>query len=79
MMASFLTSATSSGLISGSGFAHANMIGFFAIDLTISFVKAPFADKPKKTSALFIASFKVRCLVSIAWADFHWFKFSRPL
>ena len=44
------------------------MIGFFAIFFTISLVNAPFADKPKNTSAFLIA-----------WLDFHWFKFSLPL
>ena len=65
-MASSLTSSISSGVISGSGFAQANIIGFFAIFFTISLVKAPFADKPKKTSASFIASSNVRFLVSMA-------------
>ena len=43
-----------------------NLIGFLDIFFTISFVKAPLADKPKKTSALLIASSRVRSLVSIA-------------
>ena len=62
----------SSGVISGSGFAHANMIGFFAMVFTSSFFSAPLADNPRKTSAPFIASAKVLFLVSIACLDFHW-------
>ena len=71
MIASSLISKIFSGLISGSGFAHAKMIGFFAIDLIISCVNAPAADKPKTTSAPLIASAKVLSLVSIACLDFH--------
>ena len=67
------------GVISGSGFAQAKIIGFFAIFFTISFVNAPFADNPKKTSAFLIASDNDRSLVSIACSDFHLFRFSRPL
>ena len=71
MIASSLTSFTSSGLISGSGLAQAKIIGFFAIDLTISLVRIFGADKPKKTSAPLTASAKVLFLVSIACFDFH--------
>ena len=71
MIASDRTSLTFSGVISGSGFAQAKIIGLFAIDLTISFDKASFADNPKKTSAPFIASCKVLNLVSTACFDFH--------
>ena len=71
IIASSRTSKTSSGVISGSGLAHANIIGFFAIFFTIVFDNAPLADKPKKTSASFIASSRVLFLVSIANADFH--------
>ena len=71
-MASSLTSIISSGVISGSGFAQAKIIGFLAIVFTNSFFKAPLADNPKNTSAPFIASSKVLFLVSTAWADFHW-------
>ena len=46
MMASSRTSATSSQVISGSGLAMAKMIGFGAIDATISLVTAPLADRP---------------------------------
>ena len=51
MMASVRTAATSSDVISGSGLAMAKMIGFSAIDFTMSCVTAPFTERPKKTSA----------------------------
>ena len=51
----------------------AKMIGSGAIDLTISGVSAPLAERPKKMSAPTIASASVRSGVSTAWADFHWF------
>ena len=63
MIASFLTSSTSSGVISGSGLAQAKIIGLFAIDLTLSLFKTPADDNPKKTSAFLIASFKVLIFV----------------
>ncbi len=72
-MASGRTACTSSGVISGSGLAMAKMIGLGAMDLTMSSVTAPFTDRPKKTSAPFMASARVRASVSTAWADFHWF------
>jgi hypothetical protein len=79
-IASSRISATSSGVISGSGLAMAKMIGFGAIERIISGVSAPLADSPKKTSAPAIASASVRASVSTAWADFHWFMPSvRPL
>ena len=71
MIASDLTSLINSGFISGSGFAQAKIIGFLAIDLTISFVTTSLADKPKKTSESFIASSNVLSLVSIANADLN--------
>jgi hypothetical protein len=68
------------GVISGSGFAMAKMIGSAAMDLTMALVTAPFTDRPMKQSAPSIASSSVRASVSAAWADFHWFMpFSRPL
>ncbi len=73
MMASGRTALTTSGAISGSGLAMAKMIGFSAIAITMSGVTASFADRPKNTSAPSIASARVRALVSMAWADFHWF------
>jgi len=47
---------------------HSEKEEFFVpkVGILTYFVKAPFADKPKNTSALLIASDKVRCLVSIA-------------
>ena len=42
------------------------IIGFSAIVLTISGVKAPFTDSPRKTSAPLTASAKVRAAVSAA-------------
>ena len=79
MMASLRISATSSGVISGSGLAIAKMIGLAAIERTICGVSAPFADRPKKMSAPSSASASVRASVLMAWADFHWFMpSSRP-
>ena len=72
MIASGLIALSSSGLISGSGFAIAKIIGFLFIDSIISLVKAPLADKPKATSAPFNASVNVLNFVSTACADFHW-------
>ena len=72
-MASERTARTSSGVISGSGLAMAKMIGFAAIDLTIAWLIAPLAERPKTTSAPLIASSSVRALVGTACADFHWF------
>ena len=51
----------------------AKMIGLSAIDFTIAWVTAPLTDRPKNTSAPFIASSRVRALVRTAWALFHWF------
>lgn len=80
MMASSRTCATSSGVISGSGFAIAKMIGFGAIEATIFGVSAPLTESPRKTSQPSIASSSVRRSVVTAWADFHWFMPSvRPL
>ena len=80
MIASSRISATFSGEISGSGLAMAKMIGFAAIERTISGVTASLTDRPKKMSAPLSASSSVRVLVSLAWADFHWFMPSvRPL
>ena len=39
------------GVISGSGLAMAKMIGFAAIDFTMSWVTAPLTERPKNTSA----------------------------
>jgi hypothetical protein len=51
----------------------AKMIGLGAIERTMSFVTAPFTDRPKNTSQPSIASFRLRALVGTACADFHWF------
>ena len=58
-------------MISGSGLAIAKTIGLGAITFIISFVKAPFTDRPKATSAPFKASDKDLFLVETACADFH--------
>ena len=73
MIAFGLASRASSGVISGSGFAIAKMIGLSAMRATISLVNAPFTDRPKTTSAPSSASVSVRALVAAACADFHWF------
>ncbi|MNT57110.1 hypothetical protein D3C72_1944580 [compost metagenome] len=73
MIASSRISATSSGVISGSGLAMAKMIGFAAIERIMSEEKAPFCDRPSTTSAPSMASFSVRRSVLTACADFHWF------
>jgi len=73
MMASSRMRETSSGVISGSGFAMAKMIGFGAMERIISSVKAPFWERPNTTSAPFMASVSVRLSVFTACADFHWF------
>ena len=52
IIASSLTSGINSGLISGSGLAHANIIGFSDIDFTISLLTTSLADKPRNGSAL---------------------------
>ena len=39
----------------------------------MSLVTAPLADRPKNTSAPFMASASVRAVVFTACADFHWF------
>ena len=57
----------------------AKMIGRLAIVSISSGVTAPFTDRPMKTSAPTSASARVRCGVSVACADFHWFMSSvRP-
>jgi hypothetical protein len=65
-MASGRTSATSSGVISGSGLAMAKMMGLSAIDFTIACVTAPAAESPKKASAPSSASASERALVLAA-------------
>ena len=78
-MASGRMVSTSSGVISGSGLAMAKMIGWSAMEATMSWFTAPLTETPRKTSAPFMASARVRASVSTAWALFHWFMpFSRP-
>ena len=66
IIASSLTAFTSSGRISGVGLARAKIKGCLAINLTISGFNTPPAESPKNTSALGIASSKVRA--SVFWA-----------
>ena len=56
------TCFASSGRISGSGLAIARMIGRSAIRATISGVRTPPVDRPRKTSAPAITSASVRAL-----------------
>ncbi len=51
----------------------AKMIGLSAMEATMSWVSAPFTERPKKTSVPSMAWLSVRALVAAAWADFHWF------
>src|SRR3546814_9930530 len=60
MIASGRAARASGGEISGSGLAIAKMIGAGAISLTISGLSAPAADRPRKTSAPFSASVRLR-------------------
>ena len=64
MIASSRTAATSAGVISGSGFAIAKMIGLGAMAATISPVTVPADDTPTNASAPRSASASVRALVS---------------
>ena len=72
-MASDLTLLISSGIISGMGFAMANIMGLSAIFLTISLLTDPGTERPKKTSAPLRASSNVLNFVSTVCPDFHWF------
>lgn len=79
MITSGRAALASGGVISGSGFAIANTIGFGAIFLSSSAGSAFAADSPMNTSAPSSASASVRLSVATAWADFHWFMpASRP-
>ena len=69
-MASGRASLARPGSISGSGLASARMIGRGAIALTISTVRTPGAERPRKTSASGMTSARVRAAVSIAKAAF---------
>jgi len=70
-MQSGLTSLASSGLISGSGFAMAKMIGEGAMSTNHSFLSAPAAETPIKQSAPLRASLRVLAYVSLANSSFH--------
>ena len=49
----------------------AKMIGFGAMDRTMSCVTAPLTERPNSASAPCSASASVRALVFTAYADFH--------
>ena len=72
-MASSRTARTSSGMISGVGLASAKITGRSAMVATISGLSTLPADRPRNTSAPFMASCRLRASVMAAWADFHWF------
>ncbi|MDT4854437.1 hypothetical protein FQZ97_887400 [compost metagenome] len=67
MMASSRTDFTSSGVISGFGFASAKTNGLGAILATMSFFSTPPADRPRNTSAPSMASESVRR--AVFWAN----------
>ena len=60
IIASGLVSRAMSGMISGSGFARARMIGLSAIAFRWSGVKTFGAERPRNRSAPLMASSKVR-------------------
>ena len=66
MTASSRTALTSSGKISGVGLANAKIRGRSAICATISCLRTPAADKPRKISAPGMTSRNVRADVSCA-------------
>ena len=67
-------------MISGSGLAIANIIGFCAILLIISSEKAPFLESPYNTSAPLTASARVLHELSVANFSLYLFMpFSLPL
>jgi hypothetical protein len=66
MIASSRTALTSSGMISGVGFASAKISGFGPIALTISGFSTPPADRPRNTSAPTITSASLRSSVTCA-------------
>ncbi len=72
-MLSGLTCFANSGLISGSGFAVANIIGFSFINNISYGFNAPPALTPMNTSAPFNASYSVLKSVSTAHSSFHLF------
>ena len=66
MIASLRTCNTSSGKISGVGFASAKIIGLARIVATIAGLSTPAADSPRKMSAPSITSPSVRAEVGCA-------------
>ncbi len=66
MTASSRTFFTSSGMISGVGFASANTSGRAAMRATISGLSTPPADRPRNTSAPSMISASVRLSVFCA-------------
>lgn len=77
-IASGRTAITSSGRISGSGFARAKMIGLSPIFFTMSFLTTPPTDSPTNTSASLRASLSVRALVLAAKRALYASTLSRP-
>ena len=73
-MASSLTEITSSGRISGSGFAKAKIRGLSAILLIISGVTSPPFDNPKKTSLSANASDRSPSGITLANSSLYSFK-----
>ena len=73
IIASSLTAMTSSGRISGSGFARANIRGLLAIEETISLVTMPPFDRPRNTSASTMAEAKSPSEISLANSDLYLF------
>ena len=67
MTASGAAARASSGEISGSGLASAKIRGLLAIRLTMSPLRIPAADNPRKASAPSITSSRVRA--SVSWAN----------
>ena len=62
------TARASVGSISGFGLASANTSGDGAMDISISLVSSPPAERPRKTSAPTMASASVRLSVGTATA-----------
>ena len=76
-ISSYGTSKTSSGNISGSGFANAKIRGLLAIDLTIFLFTIPPFESPRKTSLSFMAFSKFPS--SISRANSSLYTFNSPL
>ena len=78
-MTSSLTSFTSSGSISGTGFAKAKITGSSAILATICLLSAPATESPKNISAPSIASSSVLASVSMANCALYSFRSVREV